>query len=500
MPHMTKPARVRFAPSPTGYLHLGGLRTALFDWLMARHTGGQFILRVEDTDQKRYNPDSVQFIFDGLRWLGLEWEEGPDKGGPFGPYVQSERREIYQQYAGWLVEQGKAYRCYTSEAELEELRARGLPYDRRHRNLTAAQRAAYEAEGRSSVVRLAAPLEGKTVVHDVIRGDIVVESASVADPVLLKSDGLPTYHLAVVVDDHLMEITHVLRGEEWIPSAPLHKMVFDAFGWEMPALVHLPVILDPSGKGKMSKRKSVVEGKEFSPFVHDYMHAGYLPDAMFNFLATMGWNFDGEREIFNREEAIARFDVADISPKASALPFAKLDWLNGVYIRQMDADALKAALAPYLARDLGLDAAALLADPRLDALIPLIRERIKLLTEAAPLVDWAFAAADAITYPNPALLIGKKLTAQASIDVLRAGLEILAAVDPFELHALEADFRARAEAMQIPVGSFFAPFRVAITGRTVAPPLFESMIVLGRDETMTRVENGLAALTRFATA
>ena len=498
MPHMTKPARVRFAPSPTGFLHLGGLRTALFDWLMARHTGGQFILRVEDTDQKRYNPDSVQFIFDGLRWLGLEWDEGPDKGGPFGPYVQSERREIYQQYAEWLVEQGKAYRCFTSEAELEELRAKGLPYDRRHRNLTDAQRAAFAAEGRSAVIRLAAPLEGKTVVHDVIRGDIVVESASVADPVLMKSDGLPTYHLAVVVDDHLMEITHVLRGEEWIPSAPLHKMVFDAFGWEIPAFVHLPVILDPSGKGKMSKRKSVVEGREFSPFVHDYMQAGYLPEAMFNFLATMGWNFDGEREVFSREEAVERFDVADISSKASALPFAKLDWLNGVYIRQMDAEPLKQALAPYLAGALGLEAAALLTDPRLDALIPLIRERIKLLTEAAPLVDWAFLAADAITYPNPALLVGKKLTAAQSVDVLRAGLELLAVVEPFELHALEADFRARAEAMSIAVGSFFAPFRVAITGRTVAPPLFESMVVLGRAETMRRVENGRAALARFA--
>lgn len=500
MADTTTPARVRFAPSPTGFLHLGGLRTALFDWLFARHTGGLFILRIEDTDQKRFHPESMANLQSGLRWLGLDWDEGPDIGGPYGPYIQSERRPIYQNYAEQLIAAGKAYRCFTTEAELEELRARGQGYDRRHRWLTAEQRAAFAQEGRASVVRFAAPLEGTTVVHDAIRGDIVVESASVQDPVLLKSDGLPTYHLAVVVDDHLMEITHVLRGEEWIPSAPLHKQLFDAFGWEVPSLVHLPVILDPSGKGKMSKRTSVVDGKEFSPFVHDYMVAGYLPDAMFNFLANMGWSFDAEREVFTREEAIARFDVADISPKASALPFAKLDWLNGVYIRNLPHAELKQALAPYLAAQLGLDAAALASDRRLDELIPLVRERMKLLTEAAPLVEWAFAPAEAITYPNPAQLVGKKLTPAASVDVLKAGAGELAAVEPFDLPNLEAAFRARAEAMQIAVGSFFAPFRVAITGKTVSPPLFESMVVLGREETLRRVANATVALERYVHA
>jgi glutamyl-tRNA synthetase len=267
----TSPARVRFAPSPTGFLHLGGLRTALFDWLYARHTGGQFILRIEDTDQKRYNPESLTDLMRSLRWLGLEWDEGPDVGGPHAPYIQSERRATYRQYADWLVEHGKAYRCYTTEAELEELRGKGLPYDRRHRNLTDAQRAAFEAAGRTAVIRFAAPLTGTTTVHDAIRGDITVENTTIADPVLLKSDGLPTYHLAVVVDDYLMEITHVLRGEEWIPSAPLHQLLFEAFAWPATVFVHLPVILDPSGKGKMSKRKTVVDGREFSPYVRDYM-------------------------------------------------------------------------------------------------------------------------------------------------------------------------------------------------------------------------------------
>ncbi|NJN83643.1 MAG: glutamate--tRNA ligase [Caldilineaceae bacterium] len=261
------PARVRFAPSPTGYLHLGGLRTALFGWLHARHTGGQFILRIEDTDQKRFDPASLEDVKRSLRWLGLDWDEGPDVGGPYGPYVQSERKEIYGRYAQQLIDQGDAYRCYATAEELEamrtEQRARGQVqgYDRRHRYLSAEERAAFEAEGRPSVVRFAAPLDGTTAVHDLIRGEIEVENSQVMDPVLLKSDGMPTYHLAVVVDDHLMEITHVLRGEEWISSAPLHVLLYAAFDWESPQFIHLPVILDPSGKGKMSKRKQVVAGK-----------------------------------------------------------------------------------------------------------------------------------------------------------------------------------------------------------------------------------------------
>jgi len=498
MADTSTPARVRFAPSPTGFLHLGGLRTALFDWLFARHTGGQFILRIEDTDQKRYNPESLQDLMRGLRWLGLEWDEGPDIGGPYAPYIQSERKAIYGQYADWLVENGHAYRCYTSAEELEELRARALPYDRRHRNLTPGQRAAFEAEGRPCVIRFAAPLTGTTTVYDVIRGDITVENASVVDPVLLKSDGLPTYHLAVVVDDHLMQITHILRGEEWIPSAPLHKMLFDAFGWPAPEFVHLPVILDPSGKGKMSKRKTVVDGKEFSPFVSDYITGGYLADAMFNFLANMGWSYDGEQEIFTRAEAIERFDVKDISPKATALPFAKLDWLNGIYIRQMAPAELQQMLVPYLAPALELHAADLTDDRRLAELTPLIQERIKLLTDAASMVDWAFLPAAAITYPDPTQLIGKKLSAADSLGVLAASADIVASIEPFEVAALEAAFRDRAEAMAIKVGSFLAPVRVAITGRSVSPPLFESMHVLGREESLARISNARQALHAYA--
>lgn len=492
-----KPARVRFAPSPTGHLHLGGLRTALFDWMYARRTGGHFVLRIEDTDQKRYNAESLNSLTRGLRWLGLDWDEGPDVGGGFGPYVQSERKPLYATYAQQLIDAGKAYRCYTTEAELEELRKQNKEYDRRHRWLTPAERAVIEAEERPSVVRFAVPLEGSTTVQDAVRGAVVVENQRIpVDPVLLKSDGMPTYHLAVVVDDHLMEITHILRGEEWLPSAPLHVLLYEAFGWEQPVFVHLPIILDPSGKGKMSKRKPVVDGREMPVFVSDFSEGGYLPAAVFNFLANTGWSFDAEREIFTREEAVARFDVKDISAKATALDYKKLEWLNGVYIRSMTAAELKPYLLPFVAAALGIDEAALAQDERFDHLIPLIQERIKYLNEAAPLIDWAFA--EQIDYREPAQLVGKKLTPGESIAVLDAGSELLAEMEPFALHELEEAFRLRAEAMGIKVGSFFAPFRVAITGKTVSPPLFESMVVLGRAETLRRVQGARAALAAYA--
>jgi glutamyl-tRNA synthetase len=494
------PARVRFAPSPTGFLHLGGLRTALFNWLYARHTGGQFILRIEDTDQKRYDPESLQDLMAGLRWLGLDWDEGPDKGGPYGPYIQSERKEIYSRYAEQLIAAGHAYRCYCTAEELdamrEEQRAKGLlqGYNRRHRFILAEERAKLEASGLPSVIRLAVPLEGTTVVHDLIRGDIEIENQTILDPVLIKSDGMPTYHFAVVVDDHLMKITHIIRGDEWISSAPLHTLLYDAFGWEMPALVHLPVILDPSGKGKMSKRKTVVAGKEYLALVHEFIEAGYLPEAMFNFLTNVGWNYDPNQEVFSPEDAIERFEVEDINPTAAALPYSKLEWLNGLYIRELAPSALQYRLAPYLAKQLGIDVEVLRKSERLAKLVPLVRERIKLLSDAWDKVDWAFMRADEITYPDPTLLIGKGLDAAQTVAILEAGAEILRQVEPFTHDALEAAFRTAAESAGVKVGSYFAPFRVAITGRTVSPPLFESMEVLGRDETVARVENATQAL------
>ena len=504
MSETTTPARVRFAPSPTGFLHLGGLRTALFNWLYARHTGGQFVLRIEDTDQKRYNEESLADLMAGLRWLGLDWDEGPDVGGPYGPYIQSDRRELYEPYVEQLIASGHAYRCYCTPEELaamrEEQRAKGQPqgYDRRHRFISDQERAALEASGRPSVVRLAAPLEGTTVFHDLLRGPIEVENATILDPVLFKSDGLPTYHLAVVIDDHLMKITHIMRSEEWISSSPQHKLIYEAFGWEMPVLVHLPVILDPSGKGKMSKRKTVVAGKEYPALVHEFVEAGYLPEAMFNLLANVGWNYDPEQEVFSKEEAIARFDIKDIHPTSAAMPYSKLEWLNGVYIREMDPEELQERLIPFLSRQLGIDEDKLYTSERLAKLVPLVQERIKLLTEAADKVDWAFVEADAITYPDPTLLIGKGLDARRSLEVLAQARELLSTVEPFHATEMEPLFRSAAESAGIKVGSYLTPIRVAITGRTVSPPLFESIEVLGRDETLARIDNARQALRAYA--
>jgi len=287
-----------------------------------------------------------------------------------------------------------------------------------------------------------------------------------------------------------MQITHVLRGEEWLPSAPLHKLLFDAFGWPLPVLVHLPVILKTDGKGKMSKR-------DRGALVAEYREEGFLPEAMFNFLTNVGWNFDAEREVFTREEAIERFDVAEVVAKPAALNRAKLEWLNGLYIRTLPPAELHLRLVPFLSQQLGIDEASLRANETLSELIPLIQERLKLLTEAAAMVDWALISADALVYPDLSLLIGKKMSAEQSLHALRWGAEIIATVEPFSVEQLEPAFRTQAEAMDVKVGSFFQPFRVAITGKLISPPLFESMVVVGRAETLQRVRNAGKALQAY---
>ena len=497
MTEHTRPVRVRFAPSPTGFLHLGGLRTALFDWLYARHSGGQFILRIEDTDQSRFNPASLDDIMRSLRWLGLDWDEGPDMGGPVGPYVQSERKPLYRQYAEQLVASGHAYKSFTpveewEAANPEDAEAEGggtvrKPYDRRDRYLTAAEREALEAAGRPYAIRFAAPLDGVTKANDLIRGAISFPNRALADQVLLKSPGMPTYHLAMAVDDHLMGITHVIRAEEWLPSAPIHKLIFDALGWEMPILIHAPIIVNPDGS-KMSKRDQGAQ-------VRDYIEAGYLPEALFNFLCNIGWNYDPDQEVFTPEQAIERFDVADINPKAAALNYDKLKWLNGIYMRNLSPVELHRRLVPYLSQQLAIPEDELLRSEQLSALIPLIQERIKLLTDAAQFIDWAFCEAEAIDYPDLRLFTAKnKLTLGQAQEILARGAATIASLAEFSTAALESAFRHEAETIGIKVGPFLTPFRIALTGKEVAPPLFESMVVVGREETLKRLHNAQRAL------
>jgi len=498
---MTTPARTRFAPSPTGYLHIGAARTALFAWLYARHTGGQFILRIEDTDRKRFVPDALDKITEGLRWLGLDWDEGPDVGGPHAPYIQSERLPMYQEAADWLVEHGHAYRCYCTPEELTEMREKQqankekIGYDRRCRWLTPEERAAKEAEGRSWVVRLAVPTEDSVTIDDLIRGPVTFNNADLQDAVLLKADGYPTYHLAVVVDDHAMDITHVIRGEEWISSAPLHVHLYHAFGWDMPVFAHTPSILKPSGKGKISKRDlQTPEGGVIPVMLHLYPEMGYLPEALFNFLSGIGWSLDDHTEIYDRETAIKHFDLKDINPGPARFPAEKLEWMNGVYIRMLSIDELVQRLIPYLSRDLGIPEEELARDQRLRIIAPAIQERLKKLTDAAPLIDFLYK--DEIDIGAPKLLVPRKTTPEQTVDILTNIIATLEQVESWDEETLEQALRGLAGEMGLKAGQVFSPIRQAVTGKKVAPPLFATLVAVGRETSLRRLKDALSLLKR----
>lgn len=490
------PVRVRFAPSPTGPLHIGGVRTALFNWLFARHHGGHFILRIEDTDRKRYVPGSVDLITDGLRWLGLDWDEGPAVGGEFGPYVQSERTDLYREWADWLVEHDLAYPCYCTAERLQQVRQEQIArkedpgYDHHCRNLTPDERARLHAErGGEHVIRFKMPLDGETTVHDLIRGDITFDNRRLQDLVLLKSDGFPTYHLANVVDDHFMQISHILRAEEWISSAPVHKNLYTGFGWEMPQIAHLPVILNPGGKGKLSKRSAgfTQDGVKVPVLLHEFREAGYLPEAVVNFLTNVGWSFGDDREVFTVDETIARFDLGRVNPAGSAFPVDKLDWLNGVYVREMDDEELARRLRPVFEAagyEVNLDV--------LVRVVPLIKQRIKTLPDALPMAGFFFAE----TFePAPAEdLIQKKMDVASTRNALNHARARLAELPDFSADRQEEALRALAKELGLKPGQLFGALRVATTAQQVAPPLFETMEILGRDVSLDRIAQAIASL------
>ncbi len=492
-----RPVRVRFAPSPTGSLHIGGLRTALFNWLFARHYNGKFILRIEDTDQKRFDPTALDTLKEALQWAGLQWDEGPGVEGDFGPYVQSERLGHYQQWADWLVANGKAYKCYCTPERLkqvnEEKEARNEPkgYDRHCRNLTEAERDTYEAQGIKPVIRFKMPLDGQTIGHDLIRGDVTFANDKLQDTVLLKSDGFPTYHLANVVDDHLMEISHVMRANEWLPSFPLHIQLWEAFGWEKPIYAHLPVMLNPNGKGKMSKRNPPRDdkGNIIPVMVHDYITAGYLPEAVVNFLANTGWNFGEDREIFNMDETITRFDGSHIQAANSAFPVTKLDWLNGEYIRALPVEDLARRLRPVLDRD-GLEV-------NTDILLkvtPLVQTRLKTLNDVIAMAGFLFQ--EEFKPVPPQSLIQKNMDEEKTRTVLERAYSLLSSLSDFSHTAQEETMRALAEEMALKPNQVFGTLRVAITGQQVSTPLFETMEILGKDISMKRIEQALDSLSK----
>ena len=480
--------RVRYAPSPTGVPHVGNIRTALFDWLFARREGGAFIVRVEDTDQARYDERALDGILESLRWLGLDWDEGPDIGGPHEPYFQSQRLEHYQRYARQLIEAGHAYQCFCSPERLAEVRTeqqkRKEPprYDRRCRDLSDAER---EAEGGTPVVRFRTPLEGQTSFHDVARGDIEFENATIDDFIILKSDGFPTAHLAHVVDDHLMEISHVLRGDEWVSSTPRQILRDQALGWEPPKFVHLSIILGPD-RAKLSKRHGAVSAL-------DYRDQGFLPEAMFNFLGLLGWSLDDHSVIIDREQFVQHFSLERIVKNPAVFDLEKLTWMNGVYMRDLPEERLADLIAERLERDLPASAPRPIDRETVRSLAPLVRERIKRLDEVAAMTEGFFT--DELPYGAPELL-GKRYRDNASgaQEALRQAKVRIEALPAWEHEALEAALRSLAEELGVKVGDLFMLLRVAVTGRPVSPPLFESMEVLGRERCLRRLDEAAEVL------
>jgi glutamyl-tRNA synthetase len=491
--------RVRFAPSPTGEPHIGNIRTVVFGWLFARREGGKFVLRIEDTDRTRYQEGSLEAIMDGLSWLGMDWDEGPGLeelqqvgvqdaeryavGGPYGPYIQSQRLDLYRQAADELLERGLAYRCNCSKERLErvreEQRANKQPtrYDGHCRDLPVGKVSAEE----DHVVRLKVPPTGQTVLHDAIRGDVTFKNETQDDQILLKSDGFPTYHLAVVVDDHHMKITHVLRGDDWISSTPKRILIYEALGWEPPVYCHLPLVNGPDGQ-KLSKRHGATS-------VTQFCEQGYLPEALLNFMALLGWapGEGDEQEVFAREELIERFDLFRVNRAPAVFSYKKLDWMNGVYIRNLSEEELLQRLMPFW------QGAGLVPDPcpeetvaRLRRLVPIVQERLKRLEE---IVEWTTPLLQE-TFEPPAAeaLVGKKMTAQESLDALRRSRELLVTFDPFEADGMEEPMRALAEELGLKAGQLFGILRWATTAQKVSPPLFGSFEFLGREKVLARME------------
>jgi glutamyl-tRNA synthetase len=508
-PNTPAPVRVRIAPSPTGDPHVGTAYIGLINYLFARQRAGKFVLRIEDTDRARFVATSEQEIFNSLRWLGLTWDEGPDVGGQYGPYRQSERTEIYREHVELLLANGTAYRAFENPEELEALRQRQIAaklpprYDGAHRDLSQSQIDAYLAEGRPYVVRMKVPQHTSTTFRDELRGDITFDHNNVDDQVLMKSDGFPTYHLANVVDDHLMGITDVIRAEEWISSTPKHVLLYKAFGWQQPRFWHMPLLRNLD-KSKISKRKNPVS-------LIYYRQAGYLPEAMINFLGLMGGGMPAgnatdteaaptsqsaakpasgapskasEADIFTLADMVARFRMESIRLGGPVFDLTKLKWLNGEYLRALAPEAFYAALRSNV-----------LSDAYLTQIAALVQTRIETLTQFGDLTHFFFA--DDIL-PTPEVFIPKKRTLEETLTFATDQLAVLEATD-WTHDALEPALKKLGEEKQWSVKENFMLLRAIITGSTMSPPLLESMIVFGKSRTLDRLRRFLDTQKKLAT-
>ncbi len=515
----TKTIRTRFAPSPTGFVHIGGLRTALFAFLFARSKHGTNLLRIEDTDQNRLVEGSLENMLSVFQTMGIEFDEGPyvengkiKQKGEYGPYIQSERKEqgLYQKYAEQLVAEKKAYYCFCSEERLDEMRKEQVAlkkppmYDRRCRNLTAddiqKQLADFNLAGKNPVIRFAIPLEGSTVIHDLIYGDITYENKILDDQIILKADGFPTYHLAVVVDDHFMEISHVIRGEEWIPSTPKHLLIYEALGWQPTEFAHLPLIVNPD-KTKLSKRQGDVA-------VEDYLKAGYSPEVLINFIVMLGWNPKTEQEIFSLQQLIEQFDLAKVNKSNAVLDKNKLDWISGQYIKTKTGKEIAELLKPFW-QEAGIKVAKF-SEEYLKAIAALEKERLKKLSEIGERTKYFFEAPDY----DASLLIWKKSdkekTKQALSDlvILFENMDLSAfakatADDPLHFVSVTAETIEKWVKKMIADknydnGSVLWPLRVSLTGLDKSPGPFEVAatlaLALGKEEIIKRLNTAVVKL------
>ncbi len=473
--------RTRIAPSPTGDPHVGTGYIALFNYCFAKKNGGQFVLRIEDTDQVRSTKQSEERILESLKWLGLEWDEGPGVGGPYGPYHQSERSEIYQEHAQQLLDEGHAFRCFCTRERLKEVRkkqrAEGsgyVGYDGHCLQLDPAEADKRAAAGEEHVIRMNVPREGVCVVNDYWRGEIEIEWASVDMQVLMKSDGLPTYHLANVVDDHLMEITHVMRGEEWISSAPKHLMLYQHFGWEPPQLAHLPLLRNPD-KSKLSKRKNPTS-------IMYYDRMGFLPEALINYLGMMAFTMPGDQEKFSLEEMVEAFDLDHISMGAPVFDVDKLKWLNGKYVREdLDTDAFAERARQWA-----------LNEDYMKQIIPMVHKRVDTFSELADLCLHFFQG---IPEVDPEMLEDAgKLDASEMLEMFQITLWRMEQLAEWDSENVGNLLRSTADAMDIKFRDYIKPFFVAMSGKQSSTPMFDTMAVLGPDLTRSRIRNAMEAL------
>lgn len=481
---MCQEVRVRFAPSPTGYLHVGGARTALFNWLYAKNKGGKFILRIEDTDLARSTDESTEAILQGLSWLGLDWDEGPGKGGDYGPYYQTQRRDLYLEYAKKLVEQGSAYWCFCTPEELaaqrEEAKQKGLPprYSGTCRDLPQEEVEKRLREGHSATIRMKVQKTGSTSVADLIRGNVEFQNDVLDDFVLIKSDGMAAYNFAVVIDDALMKITHVIRGEDHLSNTPKQIQIYQALGFPLPEFAHIPMILGPD-RARLSKRHGATS-------VTQYQDDGYLHEAMVNYLALLGWAYDGTQTLFSQQELVEKFSLEKVSKNPAIFDGKKLTWMNGQYLRELSAEEFYQRALPYL-EDLPLQQ---YPESWLIEVAASYQTRIELLSELPQRVEFFFT--DPVEYDEKAVTKHWK-NGTADLEKLR---ELLAGFPTFQEEPLEEAFRSTAEAEGKKLGQLIHPLRLALTGSSVSPGIFQVLVLLGKETVIRRLDHALAYLAQ----